>query len=220
MKTTHNFQSEIYPLTKKPRIQIENQVFGQLTAIKPVGRIFIKKNTRVSRVVWECSCTCGNKHLATASQLIRKKCTRCVNCTKNVRKIAGTKKLLEYNNSREHLGTAQYSFNRLLSRYKSGAATRNLQFNLTEHEFRVLTSSNCHYCGIAPLKEANFYNYIKDDGQAYYKYNGVDRKDNKLGYTSENCVPCCSDCNFLKAGRDYDYFISLIKTIFNNIIKY
>lgn len=31
-----------------------------------------------------------------------------------------------------------------------------------------------------------------------YVHNGVDRVDNALGYTPDNCVPCCSRCNYAK----------------------
>jgi 5-methylcytosine-specific restriction endonuclease McrA len=31
-------------------------------------------------------------------------------------------------------------------------------------------------------------------------HNGIDRKNNSLEYTLENCVPCCRQCNFAKQG--------------------
>lgn len=31
-----------------------------------------------------------------------------------------------------------------------------------------------------------------------YTYNGVDRLDSSMGYTPDNCVPCCWECNNMK----------------------
>lgn len=36
------------------------------------------------------------------------------------------------------------------------------------------------------------------NGHGHYEYNGVDRLDNALGYTRENCVPACRPCNAAK----------------------
>ena len=50
---------------------------------------------------------------------------------------------------------------------------------LTKEQFQELSSHECHYCG--------------KDGP-----NGIDRVDNSIGYTFENCVPCCKHCNYVK----------------------
>ena len=41
-------------------------------------------------------------------------------------------------------------------------------------------------------------------------YNGIDRKDNNLGYTPKNVVPCCSVCNFAKKNMPFDAFMAWI----------
>ena len=212
---TSNLQSKIYPLTVKVKVDLTNKVFTSLTAIRPIGRIFIKENTKVSRVVWECKCICGNTHLATASSLLKNKCQRCTECASKSRK--SRKNIMKYHASRKELGTTEYSFRRLYSRYKNGAVTRNKEFALSYEEFELITKSNCHYCGTPPNKVANFYSYIKKDGKPYYTYNGIDRKDNDLGYTLENSLPCCSKCNMLKVNTKYDEFIALIKAIAKNL---
>lgn len=50
---------------------------------------------------------------------------------------------------------------------------------LTKEQFQELSNQECHYCG----KEGP---------------NGIDRIDNSVGYTFENCVPCCKHCNYVK----------------------
>ena len=48
-------------------------------------------------------------------------------------------------------------------------------------------------------------------------YNGIDRKDNAIGYEYDNCVTCCGRCNIMKNKWSHDEFISHIKNIINNL---
>lgn len=41
------------------------------------------------------------------------------------------------------------------------------------------------------------------------------RKNNSVGYTLENCVPCCGICNKMKMNLDFDTFIEKCKLISN-----
>lgn len=43
-----------------------------------------------------------------------------------------------------------------------------------------------------------------------YVYNGVDRKDNHVGYTYDNCLPCCGACNHMKGKKLYAEFTDWI----------
>ena len=58
---------------------------------------------------------------------------------------------------------------------------------------KFVEEKTCHYCN-ASVKWTEF-NLLK--GQAY----NLDRKDNDLPYTVENCVVCCERCN--KAKREF-----------------
>jgi 5-methylcytosine-specific restriction endonuclease McrA len=67
--------------------------------------------------------------------------------------------------------------------------------SLTFEEFREFTKqSSCVYCE-APVTWSAFI-----DKQASAAYN-LDRKDNALGYTKDNCVVCCKPCNYSKGSR-------------------
>ena len=57
-----------------------------------------------------------------------------------------------------------------------------------------------------------------------YKHNGIDRTDPNKGYTTENCVSCCSKCNYAKHEmtlseykewliKSYEHLISSSSTI-------
>jgi hypothetical protein len=78
---------------------------------------------------------------------------------------------------------------------KSG---KKLEFNILEKEFVKILNMPCHYCG---EKTENI---------------GIDRKDNKKGYISGNCLPCCWKCNYLKRGWDYNEFMDRIKKIYKS----
>jgi hypothetical protein len=54
-------------------------------------------------------------------------------------------------------------------------------------EFKNITSKSCYYCG----KEGP---------------NGIDRVDNTVGYTKENCVSCCKHCNYVKGDLSLEDF--------------
>ena len=41
-------------------------------------------------------------------------------------------------------------------------------------------------------------------------YNGIDRKNNDMGYRLDNCVSCCTLCNRRKGGMEYAEFITWI----------
>jgi hypothetical protein len=63
--------------------------------------------------------------------------------------------------------------------------------DLTYKQFLQFTEVNsCHYCS----KPVDW----KPHGDTGYN---LDRKNNSLGYSVENCVVCCGDCNKLKGDR-------------------
>ena len=99
----------------------------------------------------------------------------------------------------------------LFRSYKKGAKERKLNFEISSVEFFKLTSSNCFYCGKKPSQGK------KKDG--YYKYNGIDRKDSSLGYTLENSVPCCWECNKAKNSTPKEEFLSWIEQVYKHSIE-
>lgn len=82
---------------------------------------------------------------------------------------------------------------RIYSQYKSSAKRRKLEFTIPLPIFGEMVLQNCAYCGAPPS------NLKKGKGGKAQPYNGLDRKDSTLGYRRENCVPCCSFCNSIKA---------------------
>jgi hypothetical protein len=52
-------------------------------------------------------------------------------------------------------------------------------FELSIEQYTTITKQPCYYCGV----------------EIGTKSGGLDRKDNSVGYTLENVLPCCRDCN-------------------------
>jgi Zn finger protein HypA/HybF involved in hydrogenase expression len=73
--------------------------------------------------------------------------------------------------------------------YKHGALKRNLEFELTKEDFKELWNKSCYYCG--------------DTIETI----GIDRRDNNKGYVSNNIVPCCPTCNYMKHKLDEETFL-------------
>lgn len=66
---------------------------------------------------------------------------------------------------------------------KGRSKRRGFEWMLTKEQYAALLAENkCHYCrGVLPET-------------AY----GLDRKDSTKGYTLDNVVPCCKNCNSMK----------------------
>ena len=76
------------------------------------------------------------------------------------------------------------------------AARRQLPCDITFSQYTTLIGGGgCHYC----------------QGSLPATGHGLDRKDSDLGYTFDNCVPCCWDCNRVKSDRiPYDDMVKFI----------
>lgn len=64
--------------------------------------------------------------------------------------------------------------------YKDAAKTREIPFKISLKEFESFWLKPCWYCN-APIKTI-----------------GLDRINNRKGYTLSNLVPCCKFCNIAK----------------------
>lgn len=93
--------------------------------------------------------------------------------------------------------------------YKRSAIERNKHFELSEDEFSAIIVNDCYICG-----KETFSHHI----------NGVDRHNNNIGYTLQNCFSCCSSCNFLKNKFDLcqvlKKFYLTVCNLFKNDFKF
>jgi hypothetical protein len=180
---------------------------GRLTVLH-LSRTAPEPSGRGNYYYWLCQCECGN------TKEVEAVCFYGVN---NVRSCGCFRKELqnttEWKRKNVVVGSA---FQRVLTQYKQNAKNRNIPWELTEEEFRTLTSSPCHYTGALPA------NVKKCKSGEEYVYNGVDRVDNNKGYTTENCVACCTEINLMKLDMTQEHFLELCFSVserFSNVVS-
>jgi len=156
---------------------------------------YIKHKTKHHGAFWLCECQCEYKtqtiqHGRTLRQGSSKGCLECRN-----------------DKFRENK-TIESAYNAVLYKFKQSALKRSIPFELTLENVKHFITQDCFYCGTSPsnidarlVKLHNFY------------YSGIDRVDNTLGYSPENCVPCCKICNTAKSTLSQEEFFVWIKRV-------
>lgn len=100
---------------------------------------------------------------------------------------------------------------------KVGAKDRGLSVQLEYDEFRYLIKQDCWFCGEPPYDIRHTYNRKRYSVGIEKDYSeplqGVDRLDSSLGYTTGNCVPCCTMCNRMKSDFTVEKFMAKIASI-------
>jgi hypothetical protein len=98
-------------------------------------------------------------------------------------------------NNRAHFLAYQRAYDnsiaRRLKHFKRHAADRGYAWALTDAACETLLAGPCFYCGTVEAGVVN----------------GVDRMDNTVGYTPENCRTCCRTCNTMKLCLDARTFV-------------
>lgn len=152
---------------------------------------------------YNCLCECGQ------IKAIRKDSVdsnTVISCGCYHKKVCG-------NNSKK-LAIGEACFNGYFYTYKKDAQKRGLSFLLSKDQFREIVTLNCFYCGDSP-KEISKRNKRYNGSLAC---NGVDRKNNLIGYTLKNCVSCCSFCNYAKKQLSiHDFIVKISKVYWHSI---
>lgn len=155
------------------------------------------EKSRDGKAYWICRCDCGTERVVQGVDL-RGGQSRSCGCLRD-----------ELTSKRRALPEEEASFRQLISKYRRNAKSRDVSFELSVNEFKTITQSRCHYCGIEPIM-------VSGEGlhlNGYYLYNGIDRKDNDKGYTIDNCVAACGDCNRAKRTMKYSDFIEYLDRV-------
>ena len=104
--------------------------------------------------------------------------------------------------------------NEVFDSYRKRAAEKNIEFQLDINSVRTLIESSCHYC----TKNYSSTKFRKG-GKFQFRHNGIDRKDNSLGYTKENCVTCCQQCNYAKNDYTYEEFREWVQRVSKHLLS-
>jgi glutaredoxin len=171
----------------RPIVNLLGKKFGALTVIA-------RSPNRLSSGAanWMCECTKCGKIVEKYYAILKLNPLSCGHCKKMVKRTTRP---------------GESGRNALLGKYKQSARERNLEWKLTVDEFTILTTQDCVYCGQAPAQHAT-----GTRGHAYvysqFLHNGIDRIDSSTGYTIENTVSCCKQCNFAKRDLSLEEFRS------------
>jgi len=169
------------------------------------GKLLVTgRSNRHGRTEWECLCDCGSSRTVRHTDLIVGRVTMC----------SFESKLKSDLRTRKTNGES--SWNRHFKVYQSSANKREIDFKLSKQEFMSITSKDCYHCGAKP----RLINYTKkklDPDWGNIRANGIDRLDNNMGYTANNCVPCCKPCNNSKLDQTQEEFCSWIKRAYEHM---
>lgn len=126
--------------------------------------------------------SCRKDYYSSNKETIRKKYKGCADSEEQKEK---RKKYRERKRDKIKEYSKEYS-TRDVGRFRDGkqsARSRGHSWELTFDQYKsLIVDKKCHYCN-GPLCKSGV---------------GLDRKDNSIGYTYINVIPCCGTCNKIK----------------------
>lgn len=165
------------------RIDETGHIFGKLTVLSYAGR-------RGRFTMWLTRCECGIEKSYRRDQLVGGHVVSCGCWRRDRIPIKGRA-------TRERLVNIKFK------QYQRDATKDGKSWELTFEQFDSIISKPCFYCGASPEKAGH--PIVRKTIQLHW--NGVDRFENEIGYNLQNCVPCCSICNYMKRCLSAEAFI-------------
>ena len=97
---------------------------------------------------------------------------------------------------------------------------KNKIWDLTLEQYSNLIHNDCYYCG-APPSDDNQWNKSgkRTSENIIFLAHGIDRVDPNKGYTIDNCVTCCKQCNRMKWDYTQSEFFKHLFKIYNHVNK-
>lgn len=97
------------------------------------------------------------------------------NCYDTYCRVCSGRKVKSPRGSFTKVNKSEPSINRIIYSSKNSDRSKNREHSISKEFVRNALSKSCVYCG--------------------FPSTGLDRIDNKIGHTEDNCVPCCKECN-------------------------
>lgn len=174
------------------------QQFGKLKVIEKVANTQFSSSRPSGRSTYLCHCSCGIMNVIVIARSLKNGDIRSCGC-----------------DDKHTLYHPRISSARTIWKmtYKDG---------MSFEDFYDLSQMNCFYCGDKPNNLANPFKYRKSNVSQYsidngdFIYNGLDRIDQNLLHTKENCLPCCWPCNDCKGTFSRNAFIEWIERVYYN----
>jgi hypothetical protein len=177
------------------RLDLAGKKFHRLTVLN-YSHSHIQPSMQ-KRAIWNVICDCGKKFQISTANLTGGQTKSCGCYIAELRK----KGMIKLNP--ESAIEEQYRLT------KGQAKKRNKDFDLTYEQYKKIVIKDCHYCNAKPYQK---YSQVKNSKKI--KLNGIDRINTKIGYTIDNCVPCCGVCNTMKMDKSLDEFLTKIAEIY------
>jgi len=185
----------------RPCRDLTGQVFGRLTVTE-------RGEDKWHSARWLCKCACGTERIVQGSHL-NNGTTKSCGCFH--KEQSSLRKLGKPSPCRKRPYECIYNI------LCSSAKKRNIPVELTLEEFTTFTKQDkCHYC-YAELTWNAHPNLVKGDATGH----NIDRKNNDIGYTKNNCIECCGWCNMSKHSHiDYDTFYAMTEKFRTGELKH
>ncbi len=168
------------------KLDLTNQRFGKLVVLN-------QSNVKYSDGIrWVCNCDCGKIAIVRTNHLRNGRTNSC-GCL-----------------YKKYSATFESAYIGYFNNYMVGAKNRNIEFRLTFEQFVSIIEKSCYYCGTTD-NVIRITIGIQKGLKAIA--NGVDRVNNTLGYTVDNCVPACAMCNYMKRDYTIEQFLTHITKI-------
>lgn len=169
-----------------PSVDLAGRKFNRLTVVRRA-----EKNSS-NAYLWECICDCGKTAFVQTSNLKSGNTTSC-GCA---RRKENRDLVIE---------------RRLFTVFKVQSKRRSKKVSIPFKVFVEIIKKNCFYCDSEPSNV-----FVYHQTKEVYRYGGIDRIDNSIGYTKENVVPCCKTCNKAKSEMTTDEFLGWLRRIYKN----
>jgi len=177
---------------------LKGQTFSRLTT---TGNWKMEQAYGQNTTCWEvfCSCKPAVTFYRPRTNLLH---SRVKSCGCLVTEFGHRHKGAPLNYLGEHVGARNITYAAIRSR----ALLKKLPFTLTSEYVTIHSQLNCFYCDCPPS------NRLKR-GNHDYSYNGFDQIDPGAGYTPENVVTSCWNCNRAKGSLSQPQFFALLQKI-------
>lgn len=184
------------------RIDHKGQKYNHLTMLYPT-----RSGGGGVGMFWMAQCDCGTMKEVRGSEAKLGYIKTCGKCEYHSQLLLEASKKSALNKDPKRPMREAYAS------YATGAISRNLEWKLTPEQFEEIVKQNCTYCQAAPREYYRKVRKGKGRGLKAIR-NGIDRINNNVGYTFNNCTACCATCNRIKGTMDIVEFAKQISRMY------